>query len=63
MDSLAELRDRLVDVGQEIEKLKDTNRWEEFTKGIPPIAFQVARETRALVGQLEGAEGREDDFR
>ena len=63
MDSLAELRDRLVDVGQEIESVKDTNKWKEFTKGIPPIAFQVARETRALVGKVEGVDGREDDFR
>ena len=52
-----------MDVGQEIERIQDTNRWKEFTKGIPPIAFQVARETRALVGKLEGPEGREDDFR
>ena len=60
MDSLAELRDRLKDVGEELERISDANKWKEFAKGIPPMAFQVARETRELVGKLEGGE---DDFR
>ena len=63
MNSLAELRDRLTRVGAEVENIRDANTWKDFTKGIPPMAFQVARETRSLVGKLEGAEAREDDFR
>lgn len=65
VDSLAGLRDRLVGAGQELDQISDTAQLKEFTKEIPPIAFQVARETRTLVGRLEtlGGEGGEDDFR
>lgn len=65
MDSLARLRDRLSNAVEELDKIRDAARWKEFSKSIPPLAFQVARETRALVGKLEalGVDGGEDDFR
>ena len=66
VDSLAELRDQLAGAGEELERIRDVTKWKECTKGIPPLAFQVARETRALVGKLEGLgteEGREEDSR
>ena len=65
VDSLAALRDRLSNAGEELDNIRDAARWKEFTKTIPPLAFQVARETRTLVGKLEalGVDGGEDDFR
>lgn len=65
VDSLAALRDRLAGASDELNKVGDGARWKESTKGIPPVAFQVARETRALVERLEalGGEGEKGDFR
>ena len=65
VDSLAGLRDRLIGAAHELDNINNPAQWKEFTKGIPPVAFQVARETRTLVGRLEalGGEGGEDDFR
>ena len=64
IDSLAKLRDQLAHAGEELERITDAGRLKDFIKGIPPMAFQVARETKALVGNLEGVdEGAADDFR
>ena len=65
VNSLAELRDQLASAGEELDGIRGAARWKEFTKAIPPIAFQVARETRSLVEKFDSLrlENGQDDFR
>ena len=38
--------------------------WKQVANGLPPIAFEIAREARELVGRVgEIVGGRDDDFR
>lgn len=62
--TFAGLNRRLLDSIAEGESIHDAGRWKEFTKRIPPMAFEVARETKELVSRLDAlALGAEDDFR
>lgn len=56
--------DRLDEAGQMPEdgpQGEDEERgWIGWCKGLPPLAFEVARETKGLVGVVEGLAGEED---
>ena len=58
------LNKRLLDIGTEADSITDAAKWKEFAKKIPPMAFEVARETKELVSRLDAvASGTHDDFR
>lgn len=68
---LTDCRQGLLNAGREGDRIDQTNpdpeQIREITNKLPPIAFQIARETKELVQrvdqlELEG-EGEEDDFR
>ena len=64
--TLADCRDRLVEANQAGDGVSDVATWKELTKRLPPLAFEVARQTKELVQQLERVVedgGGDDDFR
>lgn len=63
---LQNCRDNLIDTGAEGHNLTDPAEIQEVTGKLPPIAFQIARETKELVqrvDQLEYESQEHDDFR
>ena len=62
--TFAGLNRRLLDISTDGENIEDAAKWKEFTKRIPPMAFEAARETKELVSRLDTfASGAIDDFR
>ncbi len=62
LQSLAESVDKLEDAGREGEEMGNVKEWEVFVKGLPPLAFAIAKSTKELGGWMEGLGGH-DDFR
>ena len=62
--TLAGCQSKLLDAGVEGDSIRDATRWKDFSKKLPPLAFEVARETKELVQRLDqiGDEGINDDF-
>ena len=60
---LERCRDNLVDTGAEGSNLTNPAEIQEVTSKLPPIAFQIARETKELVQRVDHleCESREDD--
>jgi G protein-coupled receptor kinase-interacting protein 1 C term len=63
--NLANCKSRLISASAESEGLGDKGRVREFMSKLPPLAFEIARETKELVQRVEmvdqeGAQGRED---
>lgn len=66
VNGLAASRTRLADASAEGESIRDPIPWKEFTKKLPPLAFEVARQTKELVQRLEWIEDQVEngtDFR
>lgn len=66
IQTLADCRDRLSRMGAEGEDSAGTSQLREVTNKLPPIAFEIARETKELVQRVDQIEydgGEEDDFR
>jgi len=63
--SLGECRDRLMGTAAEGHNAISSEQLREVTNQLPPIAFEIARQTKELVQRLETlAQGDdEDDFR
>ena len=63
--TLAGCRDKLLDASVEGDSIRDASRWKDFSKKLPPLAFEIARETKELVQRLDqiGDEEIDDDFR
>lgn len=63
--TLAGSRAKLLDASVEGDGIRDAMTWKDFTKKLPPLAFEVARETKELVQRLDRVvdEGNDDDFR
>ena len=62
---LANCKIRLMDVSTESERLADKGRTREFMSRLPPLAFEIARETKELVQRVDMVDenerhGRED---
>lgn len=62
--TLADCENRLLDACVESENLQDDMQMKEFTNRLPPLAFEIARETKELVQRLDtiDAAEEEDDF-
>ena len=66
VQSLADCSDRLSHTAAEGEEVESPEQLRDLTAKLPPIAFEIARETKELVqriDQLEVDEGNSDDFR
>jgi hypothetical protein len=65
IQSLDECRGRLMNTAAEGHNITAPEQLREVTNQLPPIAFEIARQTKELVQRLEGlAQGDdEDDFR
>lgn len=61
LQSLAECVDKLEDAGREGEDIGNEKDWNAFVKGLPPLAFAIAKSTKELNGWFETL-GRNDDF-
>lgn len=59
LQNLAESRDRLEDAGREGEEIGNEKDWNGFVKGLPPLAFAIAKSTKELGGLVGQAE---DEF-
>ena len=62
LQSLAETVDKLEDKGREGEEIGNVKDWDVFVKGLPPLAFAIAKGTKELGGWIEGASNGHDDF-
>ncbi|KAJ9318331.1 hypothetical protein DTO271D3_1588 [Paecilomyces variotii] len=66
VQTLAECRNRLSRTGAEGEDVTNADQLREITSKLPPIAFEIARETKELVqrvDQIDLGASDEDDFR
>ena len=52
--TLSESVDRLEDKGREGEGIDDDRDWAVFVKGLPPLAFEIARSAKELRTWVEG---------
>lgn len=52
--TLSECVDRLEDKGREGEDIEDDRDWATFAKGLPPLAFEIARSAKELRTWVEG---------
>ena len=60
LQTLAETVDKLEDAGREGEEIGNEKDWNAFVKGLPPLAFTIARNTKELgvwIADLEQEEG------
>jgi len=66
VDKLASCRERVLQAqerGRQIAQGEEGEmEWRVWTQGLPPVAFEIARETKELVRCVDGVEGGEDDF-
>ena len=60
LQSLAESVDKLEDAGREGEEIGNVKDWEGFVKGLPPLAFAIAKSTKELGTWVEGMRGKDD---
>ena len=58
---LADCENRLLDARAESESLQDGAQAKEFMSSLPPLAFEIARETKDLVQRLDMIDGADDD--
>jgi hypothetical protein len=65
-DNLEDCKNKLLQVGDDSQAYADDAPSKDFTQKLPPLAFQVARETRELVRRVQnirtGGGGGDDDF-
>ena len=61
--TLSGCRAKLMEASAEGEGITAVHAWKEFTKKLPPLAFEVARETKELVQRLDQLDESQDDFR
>lgn len=57
--TLSECVDRLEDKGREGEDIFDNREWKDFAKGLPPLAFEIAKSAKELRTWVEGKEDKE----
>jgi G protein-coupled receptor kinase-interacting protein 1 C term len=53
VQNLADCRIRLLDLSAESETIQDPSKFKEFTNSLPPVAFEIVRETKELVRRLD----------
>ncbi len=63
LDNLEDCKVQLLQASNELMSYENHPSAKEFTQKLPPLAFQVARETRELVRRVQGIKaGGDDDF-
>lgn len=73
LTKLSGSRDRLIDAGEKGRSMveggsgneKEENAWRVWNQSLPPIAFEIARDTKELVTKIDAIDAdqtREDDF-
>lgn len=67
VDKLEKCREKVldaIDAGPEANSVdgREDGEWEQWCQGLPPIAFEIARETKELVKVVDMVGGQEDDF-
>ena len=60
LQTLSEGRDRLEDAGREGEEIGNERDWNIFVKGLPPLAFAIAKSAKELGAWVENLGN--DDF-
>lgn len=59
-------RERVLDAGERGAELAREQapeaEWKVWTQGLPPVAFEIARETKELVRVVDGLDEEEEDF-
>lgn len=66
MRTLSDCRSRLLDANAESATINDTGKLKDFHNRLPPMAFEIARETKELVHRVEqiyNEAADDDDFR
>lgn len=64
VQTLDECRGRLMNTAAEGHNVSSPEQLREITNQLPPLAFEIARQTKELVQRLESlTHGDEDDFR
>jgi len=66
MRTLSDCRTRLLEAKAESTTIKDTAKLKDFNNRLPPMAFEIARETKELVHRVEqiyNEAADDDDFR
>lgn len=58
---LADCKVKLVNAEAEAGEIRDHARSRHWANGLPPIAFQIARETKELVQRIDQIDFAEDD--
>lgn len=64
-NNLEECKNKLLQAGDESQRYDGNASSKDFTQKLPPLAFQVARETRELVRRVQGIKAGgagDDDF-
>ena len=61
LQSLAESVEKLEEAGREGEEIGNVKDWDVFVRGLPPLAFAIAKSTKELGGWVDGL-GTNDDF-
>jgi hypothetical protein len=67
-NNLEDCKNKLLQAGDDSQGYDNSASAKEFTQKLPPLAFQVARETRELVRRIQGIRvsggggGGDDDF-
>jgi len=66
MRTLSDCRSRLLEANAESATIKDTAKLKDLNNRLPPMAFEIARETKELVHRVEqiyNEAADDDDFR
>lgn len=67
VDKLEKCREKVldaIDAGPEANSVDDRGdgEWEAWCQSLPPVAFEIARETKELVKVVDAIGGEGDDF-
>ncbi|KAI9802253.1 MAG: hypothetical protein M1825_002974 [Sarcosagium campestre] len=61
LEKLSHCRDRVLDASAEGERIRDPKTLKEFSMKLPPLAFEIARETKELVQRIDQVDHDLDD--
>lgn len=67
VDKLEKCREKVldaIDAGPQADSIdgRADGEWEQWCKSLPPVAFEIARETKELVKIVDAVGGGEEDF-
>ena len=62
VENLVNARGRLLEAEDDGQNAASLEAWKEVARGIPPVAFEIAREVRDLVARVGDLSGNDDEF-